>query len=222
MPTIAERLQQVRATLPEGTTLVAVSKFHPIETLLAAYAAGQRHFGESYVTELLTKQTAMPDDVCWHLIGHLQRNKVRLIIPFVHLIHSVDSPRLVAEIQRQAEKIHRVVDILLEIHIAQEATKSGFTYDDCIAFLSNYSAETFPNIHICGLMTMASNTDDEAVISREFATADRMFNEIKRRFFPYDDTFCQRSWGMSDDYPLALQHHATLVRLGTIIFGPRQ
>ncbi len=210
------------ATLPDDVRLVAVSKFHPAQSILEAYQAGQRDFGESYVQELLVKQETLPKDIRWHFIGHLQTNKVRHIAPFISMIQSVDSPRLIDEIQRQALKHHRLIDILLELHIAQETTKSGFTPDECTAFLETFDKEKYPNIRVCGLMTMATNTSDETQIEREFHSAAEYFENIKKRFFPFDSYFCQRSWGMSDDFTIALHHQTTIVRIGTKLFGTRQ
>ncbi len=220
--TTTSNIEAVRATLPAGVRLVAVSKFHAAEAVLAAYAAGQRDFGESYVGELLAKRAALPADIRWHFIGHLQTNKVRLIAPFIHLIHSVDSLRLINEIQKQGAKNNRVIDILLELHLAHEATKSGFLPAECTAFLEAFTPADYPNVRLCGLMTMATNTTDEGQIAREFGAAADYFHYVKERFFATDSAFCERSWGMSDDYPVALSHEATLVRIGTKIFGERK
>ncbi len=216
-----ENIKKLVSSLPAGTGLVAVSKFHTPEEILGAYRAGQRMFGESYVKELLAKYEALPRDIAWHFIGHLQTNKVRQIVPFVSLIESVDSARLVCEIQKQAFKAGRVVDTLLEIHVAKEESKTGFPLDDCTAFLESFDAAGYPNVRIRGLMTMASNTDDRAVVRDDFRRAADYFAFAKNRFFPSDDGFSVRSWGMSGDYLLALEEGSTLVRIGTKIFGPR-
>ncbi|MCD7713961.1 MAG: YggS family pyridoxal phosphate-dependent enzyme [Prevotella sp.] len=221
MPTISENIQALRAELPGDVALVAVSKFHPAESIMEAYRAGQRAFGESYVKELLIKHEALPKDIAWHFIGHLQTNKVRLIAPFIALIQSVDSQRLIAEIQRCAFKENRHIDVLLELHIAQEATKSGFAPDDCTAFLAAFNKEDYQNVRIRGLMAMASNTDDEAQIAREFGFAADYFDFASKRFFADDSSFDTRSWGMSGDYPIAVGQQANLVRIGTKIFGER-
>ncbi len=201
---------------------MAVSKFHSVESIAEAYRAGQRAFGESYVKELLGKREVLPKDIEWHFIGHLQTNKARQIVPFISLIESVDSERLAAEIQKCAFKESRVVDILLELHVAQEATKSGFAPDDCRAFLAYFTKEKYPNVRVRGLMAMASNTDDEGQIATEFRRAADFFDFAKTRFFAQDQLFDIRSWGMSDDYPIALAQRSTLVRIGTKIFGERR
>ena len=169
MSTIAQRLDNILATLPAGVRLVAVSKFHPAETIREAYDAGQRCFGESRAQELQAKYQQLPQDIEWHFIGHLQTNKVKYIVPFVSLIHSVDSVRLLDEIERQAERVGRVVDCLLEVHVAQEDTKYGFSLDDCREFCTAENVATYPHIRLRGIMGMASNTDDDGQVKREFA-----------------------------------------------------
>ncbi len=201
---------------------MAVSKFHPVEAIREAYSAGQRIFGESYVGELVAKYEALPKDIEWHFIGHLQRNKVRSIVPFVSLIHSVDSLRLVDEIEKQAAKIDRVVDVLIELHIAQESSKTGLSLDECTSLLEEYRKGSFPHVRVCGLMMMGSNVDDEEQIEGEFRCAAEYFDYVKGRFFADEESFCERSWGMSDDYHLALRQRSTLIRLGTRLFGARQ
>ena len=221
MENVAENLKKVLATLPDGVRLVAVSKFHPVEELMEAYAAGQRIFGESHVQELQRKVTALPDDVAWHFIGHLQTNKVKYIAPYISMIHAVDSLKLLQEIDRQAAKHDRVIDVLLELHIAEEATKYGFSPSDCRELLADGAWRELKHVRICGLMMMATYTDDTAQIQREMATAQWLFNEFKADFFADEPSFCERSWGMSHDYPIALETGATLVRIGTTIFGER-
>ena len=219
---VAANLKAIRSTLPDNVKLVAVSKFHPVEYLRAAYDAGQRVFGESREQELTQKVAQMGcDDIEWHFIGHLQTNKVKHIAPYIHSVDAVDSLRLLAEINKQAAAAGRVIDVLLELHIAQEATKYGLTPDACIALLEGGEWREMANVHICGLMMMASNTDDEDQIRREFQQGEQLFADIKARFFASDPTFCQRSWGMSDDYPIAIECGSTMVRIGTAIFGPR-
>ena len=207
--------------MPDGVRLVAVSKFHPVEELMAAYDAGQRIFGESHVQELQRKVTEMPTDVAWHFIGHLQTNKVKYLAPYISMIHAVDSMKLLQEIDRQAAKNNRVIDVLLELHIAEEATKYGFSPDDCRELLSESAWRDLKNVRICGLMMMATYTDDTAQIRREMETAQRLFDEFKTEFFADDEYFKERSWGMSHDYPIAVETGATLVRIGTTIFGER-
>ena len=221
MSTIANNLQKVLGVLPDGVRLVAVSKYHPEEELMQAYEAGQRLFGESHEQELRRKHEALPKDIEWHFIGHLQTNKVKHIVPYVSMIEAVDSLHLLREIEKQAAKAGRVINVLLELHIAEEATKYGLTLDDCRQLLAGGEWRTMAHVRICGLMMMASNVDDEAQIAGEFETARCFFDEVKAQYFPHDDRFCERSWGMSDDYPLATAHGSTMVRVGTAIFGPR-
>lgn len=214
-------LREVAATLPEGVRLVAVSKFHPSEYIEAAYAEGQRIFGESHEQELSRKVKELPEDIRWHFIGHLQTNKVKYIAPYISMIDAVDSLKLLKEIQKQAAKNGRSIDVLLELHIAEETTKYGLTPEACRELLRGGEWREMPNVRICGLMMMASNVDDEAQIRAEFMTARRLFDEIKAEFFADKDYFCERSWGMSDDYPIAVECGSTMVRVGTKIFGPR-
>lgn len=217
---VAEHLDKVRRSLPNGVALVAVSKFHPVEDLFDAYRAGQRIFGESRVQELEEKRVQLPDDICWHFIGHLQTNKVRYIVPYISLIHSVDSVKLLTEIERQAARLPRVVDCLLEVHVAAEETKYGFSPDECLAFLSDFHPEEYAHVAICGLMGMASNTDDETRVAADFATLKRLFDEVRTRFqWPRFDIL---SMGMSHDYDIAVREGSNMVRVGTTIFGERQ
>lgn len=218
---VAKGLREVRASLPEGVKLVAVSKFHPTEYLRAAYDEGQRVFGESQVQELSRKVTELPDDIEWHFIGHLQTNKVKYIAPYISMIDAVDSLRLLREIEKQAAKHDRVIDVLLELHIAEEETKYGFSLDDCRTFLEEGEWRALSHVRICGLMMMASNVDDSSRIADEFDVANRFFQEVKQRYFPDEDAFRERSWGMSHDFPIAVRHGSTMVRIGTAIFGPR-
>ena len=219
---VRQNLKHVLATLPEGVRLVAVSKFHPAEQIMAAYEAGQRVFGESREQELRTKHDELPADIEWHFIGHLQTNKVKQIVPYVSMIDAVDSLHLLREIEKQAAKCGRTVDVLLELHIAGEATKYGLTLDDCRQLLSDGEWRTMNHVRIRGLMMMATNTDDEERIAQEFQQASDFFDEVKADYFADDPAFCERSWGMSDDYPVALRHRSTMVRVGTAIFGPRE
>ena len=215
------KLHEVLDSLPTGVRLVAISKFHPASYIMAAYEEGQRVFGESHEQEIREKHTALPKDIEWHFIGHLQTNKVKYIVPYISMIEAVDSLKLLQEIQRQAAKVGRVVKVLLELHIAEEATKYGLTLDDCRALLADGEWRTMENVQICGLMMMASNCDDEAQIAHEFQQAADFFDEVKAQYFADDPNFCERSWGMSDDYPIAVAHRSTMVRVGTMIFGPR-
>ena len=214
-------LNKVRATIPDGVTLVAVSKFHPEEELMLAYNAGQRVFGESHVQEMTRKHEALPDDIQWHFIGHLQTNKVKYIAPFVAMIHAVDSFKLLLEIEKQAAKCNRTIPVLLELHIAEEETKYGWSLDACRQFLKEGEWRTLQHVQIAGLMMMASYVEDEAQIHAEFQLASDFFDEVKRDFFADDPAFSQRSWDMSHDYLLAVKHRSTMVRIGTAIFGER-
>ena len=224
---IAERLDKIRSTLTGGARLVAVSKFHPAEYIEMAHAAGQRLFGESRVQELVEKWEGLRErypDLVWHFIGPLQTNKVKYIAPFIHMIESVTSERLLLEICRQAQRVGRTIPILLEVHVAREETKSGFSPDELRELLGRIasSPETYRGVALYGLMAMASNVDDEAVISGEFATVHRLFDEIRSSgALLQPELFTELSMGMSGDYPLALREGATLVRVGSAIFGDR-
>ena len=218
---VAENLRRIRDELPTDVRLVAVSKYHPNAYLMAAYDAGQRIFGESHVQELSQKAASLPKDIQWHFIGHLQTNKVKYIAPYISMIEAVDSIKLLKEINRQAEKCGRVIDVLLELHIAKEETKYGFTPEACQQLLADDEWRHLSHIRICGLMMMASNVNDEEQIQREMLTAYHLFTELKTAYFSETDAFCERSWGMSHDYPIALKCGTTLVRVGTAIFGER-
>ena len=215
---IGEKIEQLHASLPQGVRLVAVSKFHPVEALMKAYEAGQRIFGESRVQELLVKHEALPKDIEWQMIGHLQTNKVRQIVPFVSLIQSIDSIRLIECVNREAERIGRVVDILLEIHVAQEESKTGWRYDELVEYLQSEAFAELKNIRVRGVMGMATNTDDEAVIRHDFELLSEHKNAIAKYFSEEFDTL---SMGMSDDYELAIECGSTMVRIGSSIFGER-
>ncbi len=221
MNEITLNLQEVRSTLPPHVRLVAVSKFHPVERLQEAYDAGQRIFGESRAQELCAKQEVLPADIEWHFIGHLQPNKVKYIAPFVALIHAVDSAKLLREIEKQAAKAGRCIDCLLQVHVAAEETKFGFSPDECRALLSDDEWREMQHVRICGVMCMATNTDDEERIRQDFRTAAQLFDEIKQTYFADEASFAIRSWGMSDDYPLAIDEGSNMVRIGSRIFGVR-
>ena len=218
---VRRNLRQVLDSLPEGVRLVAVSKYHPAESIAEAYDEGQRVFGESHVQELQAKHAALPADIEWHFIGHLQTNKVKYIVPYVAMIDAVDSMRLLREIDRQAAKCDRVVNVLLELHIAAEETKYGLTLDECRALLDAGEWRSLSHVRICGLMMMASFVDDMEQVRREMLTAADFFDEVKAKYFANDDTFCERSWGMSHDYRVACECRSTMVRIGTTIFGER-
>ena len=216
---ITERLHRILATLPEGVHLVAVSKFHPAERIVEAYNAGQRIFGESRPQEMAAKVEVLPKDIEWHMIGHLQTNKVKMIAPFVSMIASADSDRLIAEIEKQAAKCERTIDILLEVHVAEEETKSGWDIEELRAYIASGAFENMPHVRVRGVMTIATNTDDEEIIRRDFERIRSIFNEFKPLFSEKFDTL---SIGMSDDYPIALEYGSTMVRIGTAIFGARE
>lgn len=221
MYNVKENLRKVRSCLPEGVSLVAISKYHPKDYIMAAYEEGQRVFGESHEQELRGKVEFLPKDIEWHFIGHLQTNKVKYIAPYISMIEAVDSMKLLKEIDKQAAKHGRVIRVLLELHIAEEATKYGLSLDACRQLLADGEWRQLGHVSICGLMMMASFTNDEEQIAREFQTGYDFFQEIKETYFPDNDQFCERSWGMSDDYKIAIQHGSTMVRVGTTIFGPR-
>ncbi len=218
---VAKGLQEVLSRLPQGVRLVAVSKYHPVEYLRAAYDEGQRIFGESQVQELSRKVPELPSDIEWHFIGHLQTNKVKYIAPYISMVDAVDSMKLMREIEKQAAKHDRVINILLELHVAEEETKYGLTLEECRTLLDDGEWRDLSHVRICGLMMMASNVDDRQQIAREFDTAATFFEEVKAKYFADDDAFCERSWGMSHDFDIAVDHASTMVRVGTAIFGPR-
>jgi pyridoxal phosphate enzyme (YggS family) len=218
---IASAIEEIKKTLPKHVQLVAVSKFNPIEALQEAYEAGQRLFGESQAQEMVPKAQAMPDEVKWHFIGHLQTNKVKYIAPYVACIESVDSLKLLVEINKQAAKIGRVIPCLLQFHVAQEETKWGLTKEECEEILSSEEFANLRNVRIDGVMGMASNTDNEARIRADFAEITRMFVYLKLHYFAASQHFKHISMGMTHDYPIAVKEGATLVRVGSGIFGER-
>jgi len=219
---VASNLKSILSTLPDGVRLVAVSKYHSAECIAAAYESGQRLFGESHEQELAKKQAMLPKDIEWHFIGHLQTNKVKHIAPYISMIDAVDSLKLLREINKQAAKHGRIIKVLLELHIAEEPTKYGLSLEACRQLLADGEWKSMDNVKICGLMMMASNVDDEAQIRKEFTMAADFFDEVKTMYFADDADFCERSWGMSDDYLLATQCRSTMVRVGTAIFGARE
>lgn len=222
MPTyIAAALTRIRQTLPPQVTLLAVSKTHPVETIQGAYDAGQRCFGENKVQELLAKAPLLPQDIEWHLIGHLQTNKVRSVLPYVSLIQSVDSLRLLNTIDTESAKLERITRILLQVHIAQEESKFGFSLEEIRTLLTEKAFTPYKNIQICGLMGMASLTENKAQIRREFDSLKTLFDEIRKDELLPLSTFSILSMGMSGDYPIAIEAGATLVRVGSSIFGAR-
>ncbi|MDR1221720.1 MAG: YggS family pyridoxal phosphate-dependent enzyme [Tannerella sp.] len=219
---IEKNMLEICFSLPEDVKLVAVSKFHPVETIKEAYAAGQRLFGESRVQELTAKQPVLPEDIEWHFIGTLQTNKVKYIAPFISMIQSVDTFKLLQEINRQAAKCNRVLRVLIEVHIAEEDSKRGFSADECKALFTGSVLQQFPHIQVCGLMGMATFTDNTRQVRREFGRLRNLFEEIKSMPFAGRDSFSELSMGMSDDYKTAIEEGSTMVRIGTGIFGTRQ
>lgn len=222
MTEVQQNLAKIREQLPTNVQLVAVSKFHPAEMIQQCYDQGQRIFGESHEQELRIKFPALPKDIEWHFIGHLQTNKVKYIAPYISLIHAVDSFKLMKEINKQAARNNRIIRILLELHIAEETTKFGLSPADCRTLFEESEWRDLKNIQICGLMCMASNTDDMERVRKDFETARIFFEEIKAKYFPNDKTFCERSWGMTHDFQIAAKEGSTMVRVGTAIFGERQ
>lgn len=222
MINVKENIRKLQDSLPKGVGLVAVSKFHPVELLREAYDAGQRIFGESRAQELLQKVGQMPDDVKWHFIGHLQTNKVRAIVPYVAMIHSIDSEKLLRVVDSEAERAGRVVDVLLQLHVAQEETKYGMTADECVAMVESGVLAELTHVRVCGVMGMATNTDDENEIRAEFRKIKQVFDLLHEGCLHDSDCFREISMGMSDDYQIAVEEGSTLVRVGHSIFGVRQ
>lgn len=225
MGSIKDRLMAVRSGIPEGTELVAVSKFHPVEELMEAYHSGQRLFGENRPQEMAAKAVAMPKDIQWHFIGHLQSNKIKQVIPYAALIHSVDSEKLYLQIKDYCLRNSCRARVLLQVHIASEDSKQGFSAEELMAFVGTLmekdKLEEPSPVEICGLMGMASFTDDVSVVDREFSLIEQVFKEIKSQWGERLPAFRELSIGMSGDYEIALRHGATLVRVGTAIFGER-
>jgi PLP dependent protein len=218
---ITTNLYRIKEQIPDAVTLVAVSKFHPNEAIQEAYNAGQRHFGESRVQELSDKYQSLPHDIHWHMIGHLQTNKVKQIAAFVSLVHSVDSLKLLETINQEGTRINRVIPCLLQVHIAQEAHKFGFLTSECSRLFESGQYKHYGNIQFRGLMGMATFSSNPQLIRSEFDTLRNLFATIKGHYFPTDNQFCELSMGMSDDYKLALESGSTMVRIGSSIFGSR-
>ncbi len=216
---IAENLEKLRGELPAGVELALVSKTHPVEAIMEAYRAGQRVFAENRPQEMVAKHDTLPDDIRWHMIGHLQTNKVKYIAPFVDLIHSADSARLLHEINRQAVSCGRVIDVLLEIRIAREESKEGWDREELDEWLGTKEYRALANVRFRGVMGVATFTDDMAQVRREFETLARMHAELRERFFGPD--FDTISMGMTSDYPVAIECGSTMVRIGSLVFGER-
>jgi len=218
---IRDNLQRIQASLPASARLIAVSKTKPVEMLREAYDAGQRLFGENKALEMRDKHAVLPTDIEWHFIGHLQRNKIKYIVPFVRLIHSVDSLELLVAIDKEAAKHDRVVDCLLEFHIAEEDTKNGLSFEEARDLLESTEYRSLTHVRLCGVMGMATHTDDAEQIHREFRSLHSILTTLKSAYFADADYFRECSMGMSGDYPIALEEGATLVRVGSSIFGAR-
>ena len=218
---IQENLNIVRATVPSNVTLIAVSKTKPVSDLQEAYDAGQRIFGENKALEMRDKYQELPKDIQWHFIGHLQTNKIKYIAPFVTLIHAIDSLSLLEAVNKEAAKNNRVIDCLLQFHIAQEETKFGLDMEEAKSLLESESFKNLKNINICGVMGMATFTDDVVQVRNEFKNLRNIFEALKENYFKANDSFKEISMGMSDDYPIAIEEGATMVRVGSKIFGAR-
>jgi pyridoxal phosphate enzyme (YggS family) len=218
---VVKNLEQIQLTIPEHVTLVAVSKTKPIESIQELYDAGQRIFGENRVQELVDKYEVLPKDIHWHLIGHLQRNKVKYIAPFVEMIHSIDSERLLDEVNIQSKKNNRKIKVLLQFYIAQEESKFGFDWDEIKDLFSRRAPESFDSIEFCGVMGMASFSDNEKLVRGEFKNLKSIFDQLKSNYFKNNSNFQEISMGMSGDYHRAIEEGSTMVRVGSSLFGAR-
>ena len=222
---IAANIEKIRQQLPSHVKLIAVSKTKPIEMLQEAYAAQQRAFGENKVQEVVNKYPLMPLDTEWHLIGHLQTNKVKYIAPFIHLIHAVDSIKLLEAINKEALKNNRVINVLLQVYIAKEETKFGLSNEEVFELLNHATTQQLKNVNICGLMGMATYTENTQQIEQEFENLHQFFNTLKQEINKYPilklESFTELSMGMSSDYELAIKHGSTMIRVGSNIFGER-
>ncbi|MCR4825956.1 MAG: YggS family pyridoxal phosphate-dependent enzyme [Bacteroidales bacterium] len=216
-----EKYDEIRASLPAGVRLVAVSKFKPAEDIAALYQHGQRVFGENHAQEMKAKHEVLPQDIEWHFIGHLQTNKIKYIAPYVSLIHSIDSFDLLKEVNKHAVKNNRVIPCLLQFHIADEETKFGFTFEECEAMLNDPGFIELKNVEIHGVMGMATFTDNMEQVREEFQHLHQIFQELKTIYFAQNPDFKEISMGMSEDYPIAIEEGSTLIRIGSAIFGPR-
>lgn len=218
---IKNEIARLKAELPAGVKLLAVSKTHPAEYIACAYSVGQRCFAENKVQEMTEKQASLPKDIEWHFIGHVQTNKIKLMAPYVSMIHGIDSYKALAEVSRRAVENNRIIDCLLQIHVATEETKFGFSPQECLEMLRSTDWRSLSGVRICGVMGMASFTSNMEQVSGEFAVLKQTFSAIKTEFFPSEDSFCEISAGMSHDYILAVEQGSTIVRIGTTIFGQR-
>jgi len=218
---VSDNLNKVKQHVPSHVTLVAISKTHPIDQIMEAYNAGQRVFGENKVQEMVSKQEVMPKDIQWHLVGHLQSNKIKYIAPFVTLIHSVDSLKLLVAINKEAVKANRVIDCLLQVYIAEEETKFGLSVEELTELLESEEYKQLTHVRVCGVMGMATFTDNEDQIRKEFKSLKTIFTNLKNSYFPNTDSFRHISMGMSGDYAIAIEEGSTMIRVGSSIFGHR-
>lgn len=218
---VAENIEKIKQEIGEGVKLVAVTKIQPLDKVKAAYQAGHKIFGENKVQELTQKQAGLPNDIEWHMIGHLQTNKVKYIAPFVSLVHSIDRMKLLRTVNKEARKHKRVIPCLLQFHIAEEETKFGLSLEEAAEMLLSKDYQEMENIRIVGVMGMATFTGDEEKVRREFRHLREIYNKLKERFFSEQDDFRELSMGMTNDYPVALEEGSTLLRIGTAIFGER-
>lgn len=218
---IRSNIKKLLDSVPSEVKVVAVSKFHSTDEIMEAYEAGQRIFGESRVQELVQKNKELPEDIEWHFVGGLQRNKVKQIAPFISLIHSVDSERLMREVEKQASANNRTISCLLQIHVAEEDTKSGFTPAECLEFLSDGAWKECTHVKFRGIMGMATFTDDIDKVRNEFKELKQLFDKVKNQYFAIDSDFKEISMGMTGDYPTAIEEGSTMIRVGTLIFGER-
>ncbi|MFN3918524.1 MAG: YggS family pyridoxal phosphate-dependent enzyme [Flavobacteriales bacterium] len=218
---IDKKLTEIKKTLPASVTLIAVSKTHPADLIKKAYDTGHRHFGENKVQEMCEKAAQLPRDIYWHLVGHLQTNKVKHVVPFVSLIHSVDSLKLLKEINKQAQKNNRVINCLLQFHIAEEETKFGLNLAEATELLNSQEFKEMNNVAICGVMGMATFTEKQEQVKKEFSTLKSIFDTLKKTHFYHSENFKEISMGMSGDYLLAMEQGSTMVRVGSSIFGSR-
>jgi pyridoxal phosphate enzyme (YggS family) len=220
MQTIANNINRLREKIPAHVKLIAVSKFKPVSVILEAYHCGQYVFGENKAQEMTEKYQSLPKDIEWHFIGHLQTNKIKYIVPYVSMIHSVDSMKLLHDINKLSEKDNRITDCLIQFHIATEESKFGFSFPEVEKMLSSEDFRQWKNIRICGVMGMATFTDNQALIRAEFKTLKNYFTTLKEHYFP-DPSFKEISMGMTDDYTIAIEEGATMIRIGSAIFGSR-
>ncbi|HPX05106.1 MAG TPA: YggS family pyridoxal phosphate-dependent enzyme [Tenuifilaceae bacterium] len=218
---VSDNLNKVKQHVPSHVTLVAISKTHPVDHIMEAYNAGQRVFGENKVQEMVSKQEVMPKDIQWHLVGHLQSNKIKYIAPFVTLIHSVDSLKLLVAINKEAVKANRVIDCLLQVYIAEEETKFGLSVEELTELLESEEYKQLTHVRVCGVMGMATFTDNEDQIRKEFKSLKTIFTNLKNSYFPNTDSFRHISMGMSGDYAIAIEEGSTMIRVGSSIFGHR-